>query len=372
MSPEIKVLIFMSVTGGGHLSVARAIAAALDELSEGRARCRIVDAFTDCAGFPINYFPQCWDFFTRVPPLWGAIWLATDNRSAQLIADVGRLLAEQRVSRLLNEEKPDVIVSTHPLSAPILVRPLARLIHRPAFINVITDLAIAHRAYLCPEADLTVVPTKEMQAALVRRGLPLSKVRALGLPIHPRFTRPGPDKAEARQRWQLSPQNFTLLLMGGAQGTGRLSAQLRALAPHLGWQIVVVTGHNQNLHRRLVSQSWPESIRIEGFIEDISTLMYASDLLITKGGACTLCEALACGLPMVIVRPMPGQEAGNAQYLVRHGAAWRIDSISHLKPLVEELAQPENQALARMKAAAQRLAHPRAAYDVAYAVLEFA
>jgi len=50
-------------------------------------------------------------------------------------------------------------------------------------------------------------------------------------------------------------------------------------------------------------------------------LMKMADLLITKAGGITISEALACGLPMVIYKPTPGQEEVNANYLWRHRAA---------------------------------------------------
>ena len=44
--------------------------------------------------------------------------------------------------------------------------------------------------------------------------------------------------------------------------------------------------------------------------------MTASDLIVGKAGGLTICEALAKGLVMVIVNPIPGQEERNADHLL--------------------------------------------------------
>ena len=49
--------------------------------------------------------------------------------------------------------------------------------------------------------------------------------------------------------------------------------------------------------------------------------MGVSDLLISKAGGLTTSEALASNLPMLIYRPIPGQEEGNANYLKQAGVA---------------------------------------------------
>ena len=49
--------------------------------------------------------------------------------------------------------------------------------------------------------------------------------------------------------------------------------------------------------------------------------MHASDGLICKAGGLIVTEAMACGLPMMLIDIIPGQETGNAEYVVEGGAA---------------------------------------------------
>jgi hypothetical protein len=50
-------------------------------------------------------------------------------------------------------------------------------------------------------------------------------------------------------------------------------------------------------------------------------LMAASDVKVGKPGGMTTAEAACAGLPMVLLKPIPGQEERNANRLVRLGAA---------------------------------------------------
>jgi len=50
-----------------------------------------------------------------------------------------------------------------------------------------------------------------------------------------------------------------------------------------------------------------------------------SDIIVTKPGGVTTAEVLARSLPMIIVKPIPGQEQSNTAYLTKEGAAIKLD-----------------------------------------------
>ena len=91
--------------------------------------------------------------------------------------------------------------------------------------------------------------------------------------------------------------------------------------------------------------------------------MRAADIVVTKPGGLTVSEALACGLPMVIMNPIPGQETRNSDYLLEHGAAIKVNNVRLLGHRVGQLLSdpPRLQAL---RAAAQAIARPYAAREI--------
>ncbi len=48
--------------------------------------------------------------------------------------------------------------------------------------------------------------------------------------------------------------------------------------------------------------------------------MHAADAIICKAGGLIVTESLACGLPLLLVDILPGQEAGNAEMILQGGA----------------------------------------------------
>ena len=112
-------------------------------------------------------------------------------------------------------------------------------------------------------------------------------------------------------------------------------------------------------------------IRVLSFVDNVHDYMHAADVLMTKPGGLTSAEALVAGIPMMLVKPLPGQEERNTRYLVERKAALRAKNEVDLKRKVEEfLGNPERRK--STLAAIERLAKPKAAGDVATLALQLA
>ena len=66
-------------------------------------------------------------------------------------------------------------------------------------------------------------------------------------------------------------------------------------------------------------------------------LMAVADLIITKPGGLTTSEAMAMGRPLLILDPIPGQEAANSDFLLEHGAAAKVNRLDDLPFKLEQL-----------------------------------
>jgi processive 1,2-diacylglycerol beta-glucosyltransferase len=91
--------------------------------------------------------------------------------------------------------------------------------------------------------------------------------------------------------------------------------------------------------------------------------MAAADLLVGKPGGLTTSEALARGLPLVIVNPIPGQEERNADHLLEEGAAIRCNNLPVLAYKIDRLLDDPGR-LDALRRGARRLARPTAAADI--------
>jgi processive 1,2-diacylglycerol beta-glucosyltransferase len=91
--------------------------------------------------------------------------------------------------------------------------------------------------------------------------------------------------------------------------------------------------------------------------------MAAADLVVSKPGGLTTSETLARGAVMVIVNPIPGQEARNSDFLLESGAAVKVNNIATLAYKIDSLLEDPKR-LAQLRANVAGLARPRAAYEV--------
>jgi processive 1,2-diacylglycerol beta-glucosyltransferase len=154
--------------------------------------------------------------------------------------------------------------------------------------------------------------------------------------------------------------------MGGGAGIGMdpiWITELLKTEPQL--QVIVMTGKNLALREALVSleHEYADRLRVIGFTEDVATLMMAADLAITKPGGLSTSECLVCGLPMLLVNPIPGQEERNAAFLMQEGVAQRADDPLTLQfRLNKLLSDPER--LASMRQRAIALGKQHAAFHV--------
>jgi processive 1,2-diacylglycerol beta-glucosyltransferase len=132
--------------------------------------------------------------------------------------------------------------------------------------------------------------------------------------------------------------------------------------------IIVVTGSNRRLYRRLKQRHFRNRVIILGRTDQVDRLMDVADLLITKPGGITSSEALCKSLPMIIVRPIPGQETYNTDYLLRSGAAVMAADCRSISREAARILNSPN-ALRNMAGAAAKIARPQAALDTARLIL---
>jgi processive 1,2-diacylglycerol beta-glucosyltransferase len=96
-------------------------------------------------------------------------------------------------------------------------------------------------------------------------------------------------------------------------------------------------------------------------------LLAASNLVITKPGGLTTSEALAVGRPIMVINPIPGQEAANSDFLLEQGAGVKVNRVEDLPFRVGQLlGSPKLRAMAR---AARAVGQPEAALAVCREVM---
>jgi processive 1,2-diacylglycerol beta-glucosyltransferase len=364
--PRMHILIATVTAGGGHL----AAAAALDEAWRA-ARPRDVVERVDL----VKFFSKLHKTIHRggydklvehAPELWGMLFKQTDSPArARKLARWRRLFttpSRHRFVRFINRFKPNVVLCTHYLPFETLGR-LREKKHglRPFVASVVTDFE-AHALWMDAVVDLYCVAAEETKARLVARGATEESIVVTGIPIAAKFSAKTDPKA-VRKHYGLRDDQPVLLVLGGGFGMGPVAEVLIELDNVTRpFQTIVVAGRNEELRRTLAAQYRTHPTHILGFATNMHELMSVADLIITKPGGLTSSEALAMGRPLLILDPIPGQEAANSDFLLERGAAVKVNRVEDLPHRVEQLLASKK--LGTLAKAAKSLGHPDAAKTI--------
>jgi UDP-N-acetylglucosamine:LPS N-acetylglucosamine transferase len=337
-----SILFAISDTGSGHRAAAVAISAAIEQ--QAGAEPHIVDLLAS-TGVPfLRDASVLYDqFSTRWLPLFDFLYqLSNGRRRINALTQAVYLQAGQNIARVLEETRPNLVVSLHPLANRLIgnTRRQHRLSFR--FVTVVTDLISLHAAWADPDADLCIVPTDEAYARMRKSGIPEGKLVRTGFPVHPRYTVYTRPKLEARTALGIAIEPFTVLLTSGGIGAGNLRElviELDRAYPQL--QFLVVTGKNAVLRQGLLALGLRANVRIYGFVDNMEELMAASDVIITKAGPGTLMEALVMHLPVIVTHAVGMQEHGNIDFVLNHELGTFCPTMDRVIPAIAELTDSE-------------------------------
>ncbi|WP_141334412.1 MGDG synthase family glycosyltransferase [Paenibacillus sp. tmac-D7] len=353
----VRALILAGDLGDGHRQAARALAQGCGR-PDSPVQAEVIDYMQEIYALLHPVIRYCFlKGVEKAPSLYGYFYRKSRmNEEMSLFSKSFLKLGMSKLLGLLRDRKPDVVICTFPLASAAVSLLKAQGLSSVPLVTVITDYA-DHALWVQPHTDLYLVGSEHVAQALYRRGISSSCVSVTGIPIRKSFFEPG-DRETFRRQLGLDPLKPVVLVMGG--GCGLMGKDMRALlrseALRLRAQLVFVCGSNaaakQSLEEELALKPTP-SVRIVGFVEDIHRWMGAADMLLTKPGGLTTSEAVAMKLPMLLYKPIPGQEEENAAVLEGAGVAIRASKERKLLDQVLELIDSPG-LLATMRQQAER------------------
>lgn len=363
-----RILILIADYGYGHHSAAIAISEALQETHGQDCVVEIVNPLDDERAPAILRDEQVnYDRLIReMPDLYKLGYQVSDSSAASsLIESAVTLLLFNLLRDIVHQHQPDVIVCTYPLYPAILSATFSSENRTIPIITVVTDLATVHNLWFSTQADLCLVPTQTVYDLAVEAGLTPEKVKITGIPVHPELAKGKLEQSSIRLELGWNPDLFTVLAVGSKR-IENLYESLHALN-HSGLplQLVIVAGGDEDMYQRLQQTEWHQKAHLYNFVTNMASLMRAADCVVGKAGGLTVTETLACGLPIILINVIPGQETGNADFVVNGNAGdLAHDPIEVLEVMCHWLEKEGELYKARSKNA-RSLGRPRAAYDVA-------
>lgn len=323
----MKVLLLSIPTGGGHHQAAKAIESYFEKYEN--VECKMLDIAENVNSILADAVSKGYIFSTtKTPKLFGSLYDFFDLREnpSPEASKTLKFLSQafrRKLYAYLEEFKPDVIVSTHVFVTVTLNR-MAK--HRPInakLISIVTDFTI-HPTWEQARSDYFITASELLDFQAVKKWGTTKNVLSLGIPVHPKFS-DKLSKQEARKTLGIDDK-FTVLVMMGSMGYGTHTIEalekLDKLKEKL--QILIVCGSNEKLKNKISEMTWRKKVSVYGFVDNVDVLMDACDCIITKPGGLSTSEALAKGLPILMLNPIPGQEDRNREFMLNNGLAMGI------------------------------------------------
>jgi len=363
-----KVLIFHASAGHGHEKAAKAIFEAFRE-SYPSESVELCDALKIIPPLVARFYK--WNYYfqiKRAPWMWGGFYFTFDQGWLYGFTKLLRRFINGALGgpleKFIETQNPAVIVSTHflPVEVANFLKTKSRV--RSKIVVAVTDY-LPHHVWLGSEVDFYVVAAEDTKKGLIERGVASEKIKVLGIPVEKKFLLPL-SKLELCKKLSLRQNLFTVLITSGGAGYGETHKIVEGiLSLKKPIQVIVVCGTNKALHAHMTkTYEGRPLIKIFGFVANMDELMEVSDLVMGKGGGITVTESLVKGRPVMVFKPVPGQESRNAFFVEEHHVGFATNSMKEAVAKVSDFYDnPEK--LDQMRKNSKLVVKPQASLEIA-------
>jgi len=361
-----RILILTAGFGEGHNTAARCIAEALRE-HQG-AEVKVADVYLETVPRFTKVLQAGYSLaINKYPFVWSAIFTMLDKpgRLESTLPLAGNLREATR--GIVEEFRPDAIVSTYPLYA-YLLRELKRRGHGPSGVplfTIVTDSTAINSSWYRAGSDVFVVADEATRSVLRQGGVEDRFLQVLGFPVTPRLASLKP----------LEPviHGARRLLFLPSSRSEHTIAVIRELQKLPDTEITVVTGRLKALHASIAASGVVDGVRTHliGWTDKIPELLCSHHLYIGKAGGAIVHEAMAAQCPILVSHVVPGQEEGNIELVERHDIGRLAAHYpAALAASVEEVFSAGASTWRRWKGNLRGFSKPAASRDIAAAVLK--
>ncbi len=295
-----NILILTAGYGEGHNSAARGIRDGLRKVAPEGAHVELHDLFAETYGVVNDWARVLYmGMINRTPRVWGVIYRWLD-RQTDFVGDF-RVFFPLKIylRRLLERLQPDVIVSVYPAYSHMLDEMFGRG-GAPQYkrVVVVTDSISVNAIWYQCSADYFLLPNEVSAAVLLHAGIPEEKVKTFGFPVSPVFAQPG------EVRLPPSDENGRRVLY--------IINAANSAAPDLVRRLAGLLKLSVEKIRQTVTQEF-EAV---DWSDELPRLLRANHLVVSKAGGATVQEAMSAACPIIVNHVIPGQEEGNARYIM--------------------------------------------------------
>jgi processive 1,2-diacylglycerol beta-glucosyltransferase len=353
-------------TGHGHKSITESLMEKIQDDSD--VNIRVIDGFSLGGPFLLNIGKSYGPITRNAENVWKLVW----NLSAlkpSVVDHFIEILIRNNFLKLLDEFKPDLILSVHPNFNGSILNILEKHRIKIPFIILIADLVNIYPLWADKRADYIISPTIEARDACLNYGIPAENIKVLGFPVRSRFFRKTPRKKVTYQ--QGTP--LKCLIMSGGEGVGNMKTIAENLLENFDCTVKIVAGRNVKLKAKLeqsLKGKYGDKVEIFGFTKNIQDLMLSSDIAFTRGSPNVMFEAIAANVPIIITGALPGQEEENPAFAEKRNLGVVCKDTKDIIHTIHHLLENDCEKLNEMIDCQRKFMNSHAAEDILQFILD--
>lgn len=248
-----------------------------------------------------------WRFFLHYPKLERISSEFQDNDfSYWLIKEIVKndLRASRCFKKWYNNEKPDLIVCTNYLAAPILTTIIKKTkIDIPLFVYS-ADVFDCPNIGVSNDIDIHYLPSQLGIDNCIRRGFYPEILHRSPFPLKAGVSQYiDLSKREARAQLGLDLDKPTIILNLGGEGIGTSELPKALVKKHLDWQVIVLgrlSRETKRKYKTFKKENPSFGLLTPGFVDNVGVYIKACDVQLGKTGANSLLESLYLKRPFLM------------------------------------------------------------------------
>ena len=327
MPDQKSILILTSRTGGGHVSLARAMCDMLVNAEQAQDLPNPTISIVDPQP---GLFHLHYRLVSRYALwLWAAEFRYLDTPRRSLLAHKAfTRLMRNRLHILLDRVQPDLIITTYPFLSYEIMRVLEQGSSSIPLVMLFSDANSVHASWLTERhASAIFATTRETYQQALTLGFAPERLHLVGWPVRAQFYRADLSNQEMiREKLTqlgLSHDRCTIFLQGGGEGAARVANTIENILSIDTCvnevQIIVAAGTNRHL---LTHYKNMPNVATLPHTNNIAPYIAAADIIMGKAGPNILFESVMLGKPFIATTFIPGQEQENLAFIQRHGLGW--------------------------------------------------
>ena len=299
----MKVLILTAKFGMGHLSASNAIKEDILKFDKD-TDVKVVDFYEYSMPVLSKYIYKGFNVLIKYgKELYKLYYSGNDKKTANIDLLTKKLAASCK--NIVDEEKPDIIVSTFPMISKGVGHFKEKNNSKISLITCITDIS-SHYEWITENTDKYMVPCVEVRDELINKGIDSNKLLVYGIPVADKFRK----NFENLSRQKLITNNTKivdmsayrnkkeLLIMGGGLGVLPKSTDFyKKLDEQENLHTTIVAGENKSLYNMINGKY--DNITVLGYTDKVDKLMEKADCVVTKPGGITMFEAIYSLTPII-------------------------------------------------------------------------